>query len=278
MSAHDALFRAHACFVEEEYAEAIEHYTAAIELAPKDADAYSKRAAAHLKLGHHAEALADASASVRIEPSARAFRRMGVACFAMGEFISAKPAFANALELCDAAATRELKRWLRKCEAELASSAAPTPTLATAPTAATVPPAAAAPPTAAAPPPPLDPAKIRHEWYQTETHVIVSVLAKRLAADAVAVTYDARSAHVKIDLGEGAEYELALRLFAAIEPEQCKHSVGTAKARVITTMGWQRGMVRERTRGRRESSGSLGLAGSRRAAHARVDARRWSSS
>ena len=243
MSAHDALFRAHACYVEEEYAEAIEHYSTAIKLAPKDADAYSKRAAAHLKLGHHAEAVADASASVRIAPSARAFRRMGVACFSMGEFDSAKPAFANALELCDAAATRELKRWVRKCDAELASAGRPTPPLATAPTAVRA--SAAAAPAASAPPPPLDPTKIRHEWYQTESHVIVSVLAKGLPAEAVAVTFDERSAHVKIDVGGGAEYALAFRLFATVEPDQCKHAVGTTKARTHRAMAWPPARRRE---------------------------------
>ena len=58
-SAHDALFRGHACFVDEEYTEALKHYATAIEHAPGDADAYSKRAAAHLKLNNNTEAVAD---------------------------------------------------------------------------------------------------------------------------------------------------------------------------------------------------------------------------
>ena len=59
-SAHDALFRGHACFVDEEYTEALKHYATAIEHAPGDADAYSKRAAAHLKLNNNTEAVAQA--------------------------------------------------------------------------------------------------------------------------------------------------------------------------------------------------------------------------
>ena len=45
-----------AAFVEEEYETAISHYSKAIAANPEDADAFSKRAAAHLRLKRYTEA------------------------------------------------------------------------------------------------------------------------------------------------------------------------------------------------------------------------------
>ena len=74
-SAHDALFRGHACFVDEEYTEALKHYATAIEHAPGDADAYSKRAAAHLKLNNNTEAVADQVADASRPPETTNFSK-----------------------------------------------------------------------------------------------------------------------------------------------------------------------------------------------------------
>jgi len=233
-SARDALFEAHAAFVDEDYDTAVRCYTQAIALEPS-ADSYAKRSAAYLKLNNHLDAVADATESTKLEPSAKAFKRMGLGCFALQEFESARAAFTSALEL-DAPAAREMKRWIRKCDAEIASECegaamATTPAPQAAPSASTssAPAAAAAPAAAPAAPAPLVPEKIRHEWYQTQTHTVVSILARNVPKDAVEVSFEETKALVAVDIPDMPKYELYLHLFAKVLASECKLSVGTAK-------------------------------------------------
>ena len=164
-TADSALFLGHAAMVDEDFEVAFKHYTSAIEPDPNDADCYSKRSAADLKRSRFSDAMSDATASVKLAPTAKAYQRKGIACFNLGEFSSARNAFSQALELDGDGGSRELKRWVRKCDAEIllaASSAAspaalPVPSNTTAPTVG--PPSSS---TAAAAT--VDPNKIRHEW------------------------------------------------------------------------------------------------------------------
>ena len=57
-----------AAFVDGDYEASLQHYSAAI-AAGGSADAYSKRAAAQLQLACYAEAAADATASLKLQPS-----------------------------------------------------------------------------------------------------------------------------------------------------------------------------------------------------------------
>ena len=224
-----SLAAANAAFVDAEYELALSQYDEAVESGGADtrADALSKRAAAHLKLGNHAKALADASASLKIEPTLKAYGRKGQACFALQEFEAARAAFAAASALSPA--SKELKRWVRKCDAELDSEtgAPPVPAPVPAAAAAATPSSSSAPPPA--PPPSTDSSKLRHEWYQTATHVVVSILARGVSKDAVRVDFGDAACDVCIKLSGGSEYQLALSLFQKVVPAECKYSVGSVK-------------------------------------------------
>ena len=163
MSAHTALFLGHAAMVDEDYDAALKHYSSAIELEPNNADCYSKRAAAQLKRSRFTDAVSDASASVKIEPSAKAYQRKAVACFNLQEYESACAAFNKAIEL-DGEGSRELRRWIRKCNAEinLEAAGAVAPTSSGSSTANPAAPAAGA--SSSAPAPIVDPSRVRHEW------------------------------------------------------------------------------------------------------------------
>ena len=119
-----------AAFVDADYEAALQHYSAAI-AAGGSADAYSKRAAAQLQLARYPEAAADATASLKLQPSLKAHWRAGQACFALHQFEAARAAFADAAKL--EPSSRELKRWLRKCDAELESAAVAAPSAAPSP-------------------------------------------------------------------------------------------------------------------------------------------------
>lgn len=238
-----AIAAANAAFVDEDYAAAISGYTAAIDAEPS-ADAFSKRAAAHLKLKRYEEAASDAAASVKLQATPKAFVRKGQAAFALGEFEAAHASFTKALELGSVPGTMEaeLKRWVRKCNAEIELEKNPAPPIAAASSSsASAPPAAAVNPMA--PPPSAsaaayaaaassDPSKIRHEWYQTQTHVIVSILARNVPSDKVSIDFGEREVAANIKLSSGSDYVLSLSLYHKVLPGECKFSVSPSKVEI----------------------------------------------
>lgn len=226
-----ALALANAAFVDEEYSVALQHYDAAVAEDPSSADALAKRAACYLKLGRHADAAADAAAACSLAPSTAGYRRAGLAHFGLGEFGKARAAFQSALDLSAPAApgdaSRELRRWIRKCAAELAPATDASPPAEPAPNPFAPPgasPARAGTSSSPAVPPP-DPSKIRHEWYQTEAEVVVSILARQAPVDGTRVSFGAAQARVAIDFGPaagGALFERELALYAPVDPEECR--------------------------------------------------------
>eukprot|EP00322_Chrysochromulina_rotalis_P023429 CAMPEP_0115855812 /NCGR_PEP_ID=MMETSP0287-20121206/14733_1 /TAXON_ID=412157 /ORGANISM="Chrysochromulina rotalis, Strain UIO044" /LENGTH=358 /DNA_ID=CAMNT_0003309973 /DNA_START=17 /DNA_END=1093 /DNA_ORIENTATION=+ len=219
-----------AAYVDEEYEVAVGHYSQAIAADPNNADAFSKRAAAHLRLKRFTEAVSDATLSVKMHATPKALMRKGQGSFALGEFEAAHAAFTKALALAGDG-SRELRRWMRKCEAELALEASPMP----APSAMPPKPAAnpaAPPPAAAISQPTSDPTKIRHDWYQTATDVVLSILARKLPEDRVSVNFSETEVDVTIKLDGGAEYVHCFTLFHKIKPAESTFTVGTAKVEI----------------------------------------------
>ena len=213
-----AIGAANASFVEEEYEAAVHGYGVAISAEPDNADALSKRAAAQLKLKRYTEAVCDATAAVKLKATPKAYERKGQGCFALGEFEAARDAFSQALQLLSGTkGAAELKRWVRKCDAEITLESAPPAADEAAPSSSVnpmaPPPSAAAAAAAAAASSTSDPNRIRHEWYQTQTHVIVSILARNVGKDKVKADFNEAKVDVTILLESSAEYQLNLSLF-----------------------------------------------------------------
>ncbi|OXU18566.1 hypothetical protein TSAR_013933 [Trichomalopsis sarcophagae] len=72
--------------------------------------------------------------------------------------------------------------------------------------------------------------KIKHDWYQTETHVIVTVLAKN--TDNVKVVYGETTLSVSAKLPTGSDYSLELDLAHHIVPDQCLYKVMPSKIEI----------------------------------------------
>ncbi|XP_031841643.1 suppressor of G2 allele of skp1 [Nomia melanderi] len=72
--------------------------------------------------------------------------------------------------------------------------------------------------------------KTRYDWYQTETHVIVTILAKNTKN--VKVAYDTNSLSVSAILPSGNDYSLELDLAHSIVPEQCSYKVFPSKIEI----------------------------------------------
>nr|XP_043629595.1 hsp70-Hsp90 organizing protein 3-like [Erigeron canadensis] len=87
------------CFKEQKYPDAIRHYTEALRRNPKDAKAYSNRAACYTKLGAMPEGLKDAEKCIEIDPKfSKGYTRKGAIQFFMKEFDKALETYQEGLK------------------------------------------------------------------------------------------------------------------------------------------------------------------------------------
>jgi suppressor of G2 allele of SKP1 len=255
-----ALFSAgNLLYVKEEYEEALKHYTCAVALDGTCSDYHSCRAATYLKLGKFDEALKDAEAATQVDPmNHTALHWKGVAHFYLSNFVAAKAAFEESARSAPRAAR---SRWIRKCDAELSGSTLPLGGIAaetSLPTVGTAAPVAVETPApraesaqisveeTAAAPASLAPASAsltisgrkppRREWYQSSTHVIITIFLKGAAQDDCKAEFHERdfSLSVKLPGSETETYNLDLELAGAIDPSGCK--VEASKVKVEVTL------------------------------------------
>ncbi|XP_073965374.1 suppressor of G2 allele of skp1 [Choristoneura fumiferana] len=75
--------------------------------------------------------------------------------------------------------------------------------------------------------------KIKHDWYQTESQVVVTVLLKNAPADKVKVHYGDRSLSISAPLpNTDAEYSLELELAHEVIPSMSSYIVSPSKIEV----------------------------------------------
>ncbi|KAJ8613011.1 hypothetical protein CTAYLR_004058 [Chrysophaeum taylorii] len=207
--------------VDERYEEAIEAYGRSIE-SERSTAALAGRAAAFLKLGQATAALQDASAALAIDSAYEpALYRKGLACFELDEYESAVAALRQGLALAGGpvAERRKYNQWIRKCEAEIEEEeeeeeeeqeAAPQQ-----------PPA----PMAVGPAVPTSKTianTIKYQYYQSDSDVTISVLAKNVPEERATVVIEEKTLLVKIVTGEGYEMTvIAGELYDPVVPSEC---------------------------------------------------------
>jgi len=79
--------------------------------------------------------------------------------------------------------------------------------------------------------------KIKHDWYQTETHVIIEVRIKKLDPKDVCVEFNEVSLSVTAKLATGSDYSLELDLAHPIIPDQSSYKVLSTKLEVKLRKG-----------------------------------------
>jgi len=222
-------------YVNEEYEEALKHYTCAVTL-QDCAEFRSCRAAAYLKLGRFAEALGDADEALRLDPrSHTALHRRGIALFYLGDAALAKAAFEESLQASPGSkAPRAL--WLRKCDAELSGSALPLGGMAAevSKAAEESKEAQKSSESAAAAKEGLSISgrkQIKREWYQSNTHVFVTMFAKNVEPDSCKTEFKDQELSIAFLLPGSAdeEYQVDLDLFDAVVPAECRCEVSKLK-------------------------------------------------
>ncbi|KAI8808900.1 hypothetical protein BJ742DRAFT_806819 [Cladochytrium replicatum] len=217
MSAAELYAEANAAFVDEDFSRAIQLYSDACSADPANPEYRLKRSVAYAKTRTFEQSLSDADAAQSLlgsQPSAKAQLRRGIALFELGNFPPALEAFhlAKSATSDSASESKTIESWLEKTKPLV-----PVPVVA--------PPAPD--PKAVAP---VIPPKVRHEWFQNDNFVTVSVFVKNVKSDTVEVQLTDSSISLTIKLPTGSDFSFDLEPLAhPIVPEQSKYAVLSTK-------------------------------------------------
>jgi small glutamine-rich tetratricopeptide repeat-containing protein alpha len=127
-----------ALMAKKDYAAAIQQYTKALEIAPANPIYLSNRAAAYSASGQHENAAQDAELAAAADPKySKAWSRLGLARFDLGDYHAAKEAYQRGIEAEGNGGSEAMKRGLetstRKLEEATRTSEPPSEELDTAP-------------------------------------------------------------------------------------------------------------------------------------------------
>jgi len=201
MATADELCRqANEKYVDEDYQRAVELYSEALSKDNERDDIYCHRAQANLKLGNLSDAALDCDKAIHLnDKNSKAYIRKGTALFQMDEIGKALDVFKEGKSMSDSDGT--FTDWIAKCEDRISMS-----------------------PATAVPKP-----SIKHEWYQTHTHVVITVFAKKVKKENLVVDVEERK--VKIQIKEPS-FDLDLLLFHHVVPQESLTKIMSTKIEV----------------------------------------------
>ncbi|KAG9285795.1 hypothetical protein G9A89_013220 [Geosiphon pyriformis] len=230
--------KANDAFFEDDFDEALNFYTKAVEIDTSNAEYFIKRSATYSKLNKNQEALADAETALKLTEGkedskairARSFLRKGIASFALKDYYTAKLSFESSKELNPD--EKSLITWLRKVDAELGKI--PQKPLDSSPSTSAASKALDnSSPSPASPSSFLLKSRVRHEWFQNENYVTISIFIKNVKKDTVDVRIHNRSISVTVKLPSGSDYSLELDPLAHdIIPDESKYEVLSTKIEI----------------------------------------------
>jgi len=241
MSATELFNEANSAFIDEEYEQALELYTKAIESDCTQPEFFLKRCIAYQKVKKFKESINDADMAIKISQgnqkiASKAYLRKGISEFENELFVEAKNDFevANTLIPNDSI----LKKWRQKIAEKEAQNPAlfkkeesniktnteqqsqqqqPQQQL---------------------------PQKVRHEWFQNENYVTISVFIKKVKPETVSIDLEDRALSLTIKLPTGSDFCFDLDPLAhEIIPGESKYSVLSTKIEIklkkkVTGIKW----------------------------------------
>lgn len=198
-NASDLCREANEKYVDEDYQRAVELYTEALGLDSKRDDIYCHRAQAQLQLGNFEEAADDCTKAIELnENNNKAYLRKGTALFQLKEFDKALDVFKEGQKRFES--EKVFDDWIKKCNDKQPKINQPNTDC----------PATKAPSSSS----------VRHEWYQTHTHVIITVFAKNVKKDNLSVDVNDRQIKLHIKDYQGLPYDLNLELAHAVVSQE----------------------------------------------------------
>ncbi|XP_054829905.1 protein SGT1 homolog isoform X2 [Eublepharis macularius] len=185
--------------------------TVSLEEQPDNSGYYCQRAYAYILLQKYHDAITDAKTSLELDPSnATAFLRQGIGEYHLGSYSAAMKSFSEGHKLDSTDKT--FATWIQRCEEALNKSQAE-----------------------------LDdqvlqqqsqPPKIKYDWYQTESHVIVTIMIKKAKKDDVNIQFSEYELTALVRVSSEEDYRLKLHLLHAIVPEQSTFKVLSTKIEI----------------------------------------------
>lgn len=194
--------------VDQDPAAALQMLTAALEQKPDDAEYYCQRAYAHILLQNYHDAITDAKKSLALVPNnAIAFLRQGIGEYHMKNYTSALKSFSEGQKQDNADTT--LAIWIKRCEEAINSGSQ----------------------TEAISQHQLRPS-IKYDWYQTESHVIVTIMIKKAKKEDINIQFSEKELSALVRLSSDEDYNLKLHLLHSIIPEQSTFRVLSTKIEI----------------------------------------------
>ncbi|KAM5288524.1 protein SGT1 homolog [Ctenodactylus gundi] len=193
--------------IDEDPQAALEELTKALEQKPDDAQYYCQRAYCHILLGNYSDAGADAKTSLKLNPNnSTAMLRKGICEYHEKNYAAALETFTEGQKL-DSADTN-FTTWIKRCqEAQHGSEPEVSVSQRTSP-------------------------KIKYDWYQTESQVIITLMIKNVQKNDVNVEFSEKELSALVKLPSGEDYNLKLRLLHPIIPEQSTFKVLSTKIEI----------------------------------------------
>ncbi|XP_072219691.1 protein SGT1 homolog isoform X1 [Leuresthes tenuis] len=196
-------------FIDEDPQTALEALNEALRGESDNAEWFCQRAYAHILLKNHTCAADDAKKAQQLNPGLPlAFLRTGIAEYHLKHYESAHAAFTQGHQLDDSDKSFEV--WIKRCEEMMGADKTENNSINTTP---------------AAPP-------VKHDWYQTESQVIVTVMAKNVPKDGVRVSFLEKELCGEIQLESGKNYNFHLHLLHPIVPQQSNFKILTTKVEI----------------------------------------------
>ncbi|XP_023740395.1 protein SGT1 homolog B [Lactuca sativa] len=242
--ASDLAAKAKEAFIDDHFELAVELYSQAILIDPKNSELFSDRSQANIKLKNFTEAVADANKAIELDSSnSKAYLRKGTSCFSLEEYQTAKSAFEAGSTF--APEDTRFTDWIKKCDKCIAEENGELTTQSSDVTSVTSnshQPEKTDANTKDAeeeknissqvitttPPKP----KYRHEFYQKPEEVVVTIFAKGIAANRVYINYGEQIISVTIDVPGEDAYIFQPRLFGKIVPARCRYEVLSTKVEI----------------------------------------------
>ncbi|XP_043547105.1 protein SGT1 homolog isoform X2 [Chiloscyllium plagiosum] len=189
-------------FIEECPERALEEITAAVEQDLDKAEYYCQRAYAHILLKNYEEVVEDANKALKLKPHcALAYLRKGIAEYHLKMYQSSMESFTRGQELDSD--NPSFSTWIKTCEESLKSASQQDGKAEEICTQQKAVP------------------KVKHDWYQTDSHVIVTIMIKNASKDTVNVEFAERNVSATVKLSPGNDYNLKLCLLHPVVPQHC---------------------------------------------------------
>lgn len=195
-------------FIDEDPQKALQELNEALEADSENAEWFCQRAYAHLLLKNYSCSVDDAKKALQLKPSLPlAFMRTGMAEYHLKHYESSHAAFTQGQQLDGSDKSFEV--WIKRCN-EVTGKRPENGSESTTPAAPTV----------------------KHDWYQTESQVIVTVMVKNAPKDGVAVQFFERELCASLRLPSGEDYSLNFHLLHPIAPQHSSHRVLSTKVEI----------------------------------------------